>query len=298
MRRFLINFGVKWHGFLERLRGSFHKRTADVFRHLSDWNLLFRLAVFGRKPTKAVGNTPHPHKFFERAPVLKSKLQITSKPTSVTIQPSDWVPYYSRFGLRWHYETVKGRGEWQDGFGEFLEYCPIPPDKMIRMASYHMKKGNAVGFALGNREVVEDEHLAGIDLVDEAMQDDDDDDDDFYPEIMEYMFVYPGGQLSNTIQQSSYSVEKITERLLRGANIEFNDKPIPTDLYTMNLTDMEADDRFEVTQPHPQGEWHVKFLPGGQCFWYARRGEDDGQDIFLSFAWDEKEKGKLNDQSN
>ena len=162
------------------------------------------------------------------------------------------------------------------------------------MASYHMKKGSAVAFALCDREVEDDEQLTGIALVEKSMMEDY---EDFDLEIMEYMFEYPGGQFSKPIQQSLHSAEKITERLLRGTDIEFNDRPIPTDLFAMNLTDMEEDDRFEVTQSHPQGAWHVKFLPGGQCFWYSRRGQTE-RDIFLSFAWDEKEKGKMDDQSN
>lgn len=293
MRRFLINFGVKWHGFFERLHGGFHKRTADMLRDLSDKYLLLRLALFGRKSTTVVENTPHPHNFLEKDPVLRNALHVITKPTAISIQPADWIPYVSRFRIRWHYETIKERGEWQDGYGEFLEYCPIPPDKMIRMASYHMKKGSAVAFALCDREVEDDEQLTGIALVEKSMMDD----DDFDPEIMEYMFEYPGGQFSKPIQRSLHPAERITEHLLRGTDIEFNDRPIPTDLFAMNLTDMEEDDRFEVTQPHPQGAWHVKFLPGGQCFWYSRRGGDK-RDIFLSFAWDEKEKGELDDQRN
>ena len=225
---------------------------------------------------------------------MRNALHVITKPTAISIQPADWIPYNSRFRIRWHYETVKERGEWQDGYGEFIEYCPIPPDKMIRMASYHMKKGSAVAFALCDREVEDDEQLTGIALVEKSMMEDD---EDFDLEIMEYMFEYPGGQFSKPIQQSLHSAEKITERLLRGTDIEFNDRPIPTDLFAMNLTDMEEDDRFEVTQSHPQGAWHVKFLPGGQCFWYSRRGQTE-RDIFLSFAWDEKEKGKMDDQSN
>ena len=151
-----------------------------------------------------------------------------------------------------------------------------------------------MAFALCDREVEDDEQLTGIALVEKSMMEDD---EDFDLEIMEYMFEYPGGQFSKPIQQSLHSAEKITERLLRGTDIEFNDRPIPTDLFAMNLTDMEEDDRFEVTQSHPQGAWHVKFLPGGQCFWYSRRGQTE-RDIFLSFAWDEKEKGKMDDQSN
>lgn len=301
MRRFLINFGVKWHGFFERLHGGFHKRTTDLLRNISDKHLLLRLAVFGRKPTNAIGNTPHPHKFLEKDPVLRNALHLITKPTSVSIQPADWVPYNSRFRIRWHYETVKECGEWQDGYGDFLEYCPIPPDKMIRMASYHMKKGHAVAFAICDRELEDDydEQLTGLDLVEKSMMEEGDDDDGFNPEVMEYLFEYPGGQLSKPIQQSTHPAENITERLLRGTDIEFNDRPIPTDLFAMNLTDMEEDDRFEVTQPHPDGAWHARFLPGGQCFWYSRRGENE-RDVFLSFAWDEKEKqeGEIDDQRN